>query len=144
MDSPKGTHPNLRRARLGKGGRWPPRVFLFLNDFSFSPLLSVGLTTQAVLKESRSYSTLPLFRSAPSPHAIAGQMPKFYHSKKSYMECFRIKLLHKNEFKNSLILYKVKKCIYIQNKSFVKKTKNKKQTRQWNYCKRKKPLLELR
>ena len=49
-------------------------------------------------------------------------MPKFYHSKKSYMECFRIKLLHKNEFKNSLILYKVKKCIYIQNKSFVKKT----------------------
>ena len=53
-------------------------------------------------------------------------MPKFYHSKKSYMECFRIKLLHKNEFKNSLILYRVKKCIYIQNKSFVKKkTKNK-------------------
>ena len=42
------------------------------------------------------------------------------------MECFRIKLLHTNEFKNSLILYKVKKCIYIQNKSFVKKkTKNK-------------------
>ena len=40
------------------------------------------------------------------------------------MECFRIKLLQKNEFKNSLILYKVKKCIYIQNKSFVKK-KNK-------------------
>ena len=37
------------------------------------------------------------------------------------MECFRLKLLHKNEFKNSLILYKVKKCIYIQNKSFVKK-----------------------
>ena len=53
-------------------------------------------------------------------------MLKFYHSKKSYMECFRIKLLHKNEFKNSLILYRVKKCIYIQNKSFVKKkTKNK-------------------
>ena len=52
-------------------------------------------------------------------------MPKFYHSKKSYMECFRIKLLHKNEFKNSLILYKVKKCIYIQNKSFVKKQTNK-------------------
>ena len=50
-------------------------------------------------------------------------MPKFYHSKKSYMECFRIKLLHKNEFKNSLILYKVKKCIYLQNKSFVKKKK---------------------
>ena len=42
------------------------------------------------------------------------------------MECFRMKLLHTNEFKNSLILYKVKKCIYIQNKSFVKKkTKNK-------------------
>ena len=41
------------------------------------------------------------------------------------MECFRIKLLHKNEFKNSLILYKVKKCIYIQNKSFVKKQKTK-------------------
>ena len=39
------------------------------------------------------------------------------------MECFRLKLLHKNEFKNSLILYKVKKCIYIQNKSFVKKNK---------------------
>ena len=39
------------------------------------------------------------------------------------MECFRIKLLHKNEFKNSLILYKVKKCIYLQNKSFVKKKK---------------------
>lgn len=29
-------------------GRWPPRVFLFLNDFSFSPLLSRGLTTQGV------------------------------------------------------------------------------------------------
>lgn len=41
------------------------------------------------------------------------------------MECFRIKLLHTNEFKNSLILYKVKKCIYIQNKSFVKKQKTK-------------------
>ena len=39
------------------------------------------------------------------------------------MECFRIKLLQKNEFKNSLILYKVKKSIYIQNKSFVKKKK---------------------
>ena len=50
-------------------------------------------------------------------------MPKFYHGKKSYMECFRLKLLHKNELKNSLILYKVKKCIYIQNKSFVKKNK---------------------
>lgn len=52
-------------------------------------------------------------------------MPKFYHSTKSDIECFRVKLLHKNEFKNSLILYKVKKCIYIHNKSSVKK-KNKK------------------
>ena len=29
-------------------GRWPPRVFLFLNDFSFSPPLSSGVTTQGV------------------------------------------------------------------------------------------------